>query len=412
MKRLLPFAILGLLGCGTPKAPLAAIDAELVLKEPASTAEIPSETMNDFAFRLLHEAVPADETGNALLSPLSVNVCLSMLANGANGETRDLVAKTLGIESSEIDGWNAGSQALIQQLLKGRKVDLSIANSLWTFQDTPPREEFVSLLGKYYGAQAFSLQARDQEGIDKINAWTKRNTRERIPTIIETFDEASFAVLVNAISFDGEWKQKFDKGETENRLFHLEGGATVEVPFMKENELESHGALIESGARALEIPYADESFRLLLLLPPDGTRASKFLSDMSAKDLVEIRQNLMEGEIRVALPRFRAARETDLKSVLEKMGAKELFKPGNDFSKIHDSPLTRDAAFVSQAVHKAFIEWDEDGTKAAAATMMETATESAGPLDAFVADRPFVYFLLHDPTDTILLAGLCNDPSK
>lgn len=357
--------------------------------------------MNEFTFKMIKASVPAKSNENVLMSPLSIRLALAMLTNGAQGKTRQRMMDLIAAHGSSIDQVNAQNLALMQGLMGAKDVDLAIANGIWSFAGDPARAEFTQTLKNGYGAEGFTLKDKGPTSVAKINEWFKTNTRGRIPQVIDHIE--GDLVLANAIAFDGAWLRKFDKALTRDEEFRLASGKTVPVKMMTiDHESAVSGSYSEDGPSVASIPYMGSEFKALFVLPVEGQSATEMLRTMTPSKLKLLQKELV-AEATVSLPRCKMKQAYDLRSSLRAMGFGQLLRPENDFDGVVPG-----ASFISQFVHKTFIEWDEEGTRAAAATEIEAAAADSMPI---VFDRPFAFFILHAKSGTVLFAGVCNNPT-
>lgn len=395
-----------LAGCsGRREEPLdlAPIFAQGALK--TAGAEVPGPSAaNEFAFDLARALVPEETTANVLFSPLSIRATLAMLATGTKGETQRQLLELLGANSAAAS--DAESAAVLQALLNSRDVDFSIANSVWSFGDFGMDQGYVKRLAESHGAMAATLPSRGADGLARVNDWTKTNTRGRIPRILDRLSRDSMLVLVNAVAFDAAWIAEFDPDKTKPAGFEKAGGGASTVQMMSGEGEEYLTGMLEDGANLGGVPYQGKQFQLVLVLPPQNESAVSYLGKLDSRQFEEILRNLRGGpHTELSFPKVKLQESYNLETALREMGVAAAFEPSGDFSPAVPSV---ELANVSQAIHKAFIEWDERGTKAAAATAVEVEAASAG--FRFYADRPFLLFLVHMPTKWIVMMGVVNDP--
>ncbi|MGF1519241.1 MAG: serpin family protein [Nodosilinea sp.] len=363
----------------------------------------------DFGFALFDQLRQASPDENVLVSPTSVALALAMAYNGAGGETQTAIANALKLHGLDIDQINQGNQALTQYLTQlDPEVALEIANSLWVNQDLPVRADYIAQMQASYAAEVAALEFGTPAATDRINNWVKEHTRDRIPTIVDELPPDQLLVLVNAVYFKGAWSEAFEPEQTRDRSFTLANGETIQHPLMAQQG--DYLYLETDQFQAVSLPYGNESLSFEVILPAQGTD----LTELSAQLTPENWQGWM-GDLRsrpgeIQLPKFQFDYEADLIPALQALGMGIAFEPGQaDFS-----GLSEVEAFINQVRHKTFIEVNEAGTEAAAATAIGIMPTSLPmpPEDPFemVVDRPFVAAIRDRNTGALLFVGAIVDP--
>lgn len=362
-----------------------------------------ADAINGFTFRLIqHTGTPTGK--NILISPFSVSTALGMLVPGAVGGDQKLLINTLAPKMTPRE-IGQGSHDLFQSILSAPGAPLSIANSVWVDSKMPIKPAYIAGLKKDYSAQAF-LFNHDNASVQKVNTWVSAKTKERIPHILDQIKPADRIFLVNAIAFDGVWEQEFLKSRTFEQPFHRVANDDENVPMMHmkatvpyfKNEI----------LRAIRLDYKGKDFSMLLMLPERGKDAGALLRSLTAATISSISSHLESSDdLQVTLPKFNLTDSYQLAAPLAAMGLSSLFH-GADLSGISERLRT---GKIDRIIHKTFIEVDEKGTKAAAATVVAVhATAMRMNAPEFIADRPFAFLIMHNPTHTILFAGVVNDP--
>lgn len=364
----------------------------------------------DFAFAL-HAKLPAK--GNLFYSPYSISSAFGMVYAGAAGETAAELAGALRFAGDPADLHRAFQETNedLNAWGKSGAVKLTVANALWGEQSRSFLKEFVEVCDKRYGGalRRFDLRGGAAKVRDLINAWVERNTGGRIAGIIPEggINSDTKLVLTNAIYFKGDWLHLFDKARTAPAPFFKAGGGKATASLMAKVDSFRYGEF--DGFQALELPYRGEKLAMLVLLPktPGGLPAlEKRLSGLALQRWGE---SLREGEVEVYLPKFKLEGNYQLNALLASLGARRAFDASKaDFSKMTGG---RDL-YITSAVHKAFVAVDEEGTEAAAATVVMMGPTAAAVRKAppvFRADRPFV-FLIRDIRGNVLFVGRLSDP--
>jgi serpin B len=330
---------------------------------------------------------------------------------GAGGTTRQQMGATLHFMPEQQTLHPAFSA--IQSQLKGKpekgSIELSIANSLWIEKNFSLLQTFTSLTNRYYEAalKRVDFTHDTEKSRLTINAWVEEKTKNKIQELIMpgVLDSATRLVLTNAIYFKGSWARRFKTDRTGEEPFWTASGTAVMAPMM--NGQDEFGYLEDETLQALEMPYAGDHLSMVVLLPRtiDGLKG---LEDMlSAEELTARLDGTGKREVRVCMPKFTMTAQFELAKTLGAMGMPEAFSEAADFSGMTGG---RDL-FISAVVHKAFVDVNEEGTEAAAATgaaMRLTAAPAPPPL--FRADHPFIFLIRHNPSGSILFLGRVARP--
>ncbi|MDO9536344.1 MAG: serpin family protein [Bacillota bacterium] len=353
-----------------------------------------------------------EEEKEIFLSPTSIALALAMTYNGARGETKEAMAEVLGVTGLDLDRVNENNQALIYLLQSfDPSVKLHIANSLWMREGMQFDPAFIGRSEAYYNALINELDFNSPEAAKIINKWVSERTEGLIEEIIEPpIDPLTILFLINAIYFQGDWSKPFDEEYTRDDAFYITAGEAKTVPFMfRSGEFDYYE---EEDFQAVRIPYGKkESMAMFVFLPDESSGLTQFINTFAEKSWDDWRKEFHQAKGDLYLPRFSMEYEKTLNEVLQDLGMGIAFDKGRadffDMVSWEGEPRL----FISEVKHKAFIEVNEKGTKAAAVTSVEMSVTSA-PAFWFnmKADRPFV-FLIHDSeTDTILFMGAVTDP--
>jgi len=399
--RFLPLGLLAFALAACESAPTGPPQLLTGLPRPLSVAEATIvDANNAFAFRLLQEVATADS--NVFLSPLSVSLALGMTMNGAAGTTLDGMKQALNFGTLSTAEINNGYRSLIA-LLRGldRRTEVSIANSIWFGEGAPVRQSFLDATKDAFDAEIRAVALGDPATVGLINGWVSAKTRGRIPTIIESIKDDDVMFLINAIFFKGDWRHRFRVSDTEPRPFYGSTGTQM-VPMMYRRGAVALG----SGAYHTigEMQYGNGAFAMTVLMP----RADLPLDVHALTDSLTVERWAQwtegmgeEANLDVYLPRLRLEYERSLARALRGLGMEEAFAPGvADFSGLFDSDQR---PFISDVRHKTFVEVDEAGTTAAAATAVTMGVVSVPP--SLRVDRPFIVVLRERFSGTILFIG-------
>jgi serpin B len=366
---------------------------------------------NAFAFDLYDQLRGQD--GNVFCSPYSISTALAMTSAGARGDTAAEMAKALHFtlspdelhraEAAVLAGLNAGG--------KPRGYQLSVANALWGQQGYGFKDDFLKLTQAHYGAGLREVDfARDAEAArQSINAWVSQETKDKIKDLLPkgVLNNLTRLVLTNAIYFKGDWASQFKKDRTRDEDFQT-GADKVKTPLMHQTARFKY--LDADTVQLLELPYAGKELSMVVLLPKKVDGLAQLEQTLAADKLAGWLGKLREQEVVVSLPKFKTTCEYSLKGPLEALGLKKAFGSTADFSGMNGK--SRDL-FLTAVVHKAFVDVNEEGTEAAAATAVVVTLSAAMPVRAeFRADHPFVFLIRDTRTDSVLFLGRIVNPTK
>ncbi|HKQ76379.1 MAG TPA: serpin family protein [Blastocatellia bacterium] len=364
---------------------------------------------NAFGFDLFQRLQREAANKNVFFSPLSVTIALAMTYNGAAGETKKAMSRTLKIEGMNHAELNGASAELLKALKSSdQKIELAIANSLWARAGVKFNDAFLARNRQFYGAEISSLDFSDPQSVATINRWVNTSTKGKIGQILDRIDPQQVMFLINAVYFKGQWEKRFEKTLTENQPFHMLGGQKKQVPMMTQsgNYLYYRGNKFQ----AVSLPYGAGDASLYLFLPDQGSSLEDFLKGLSFQKWEEWITSFNDTPGDVKLPRFKLDYENSLNEALKSLGMGVAFSAREaDFSGIREQ---RDL-FISDVKHKAIVEVNEEGTEAAAATSVGISITSARQTPerfSFIADRPFLMAIRHSQTGAILFMGAVMEP--
>jgi serine protease inhibitor len=364
------------------------------------------ESGNSFAFDIFREVLKSTpDSKNVIISPLSISYALSMTLNGANSATRDSMLKALRINNITLEELNKSYKDLTTALLSvDKRVLMSIANSVWIEKNFVVKKPFTDILTGYYGAESRSFDITDATVPSQINSWIEGKTNGLIKDMIDKLNDNTVMLIINAIYFKGIWKVQFEKDATTTRTFSRADGSNVNVLTMQQSE--THKVYQGDGFVLAEIPYGQGNFVMDILLP-DNNSLSSLTSLLTDTGFETMGNNLSGRKVNLYFPRFKYGYKKTLKEVLTDMGMGIAFTDAADFSNISDLSL-----LINEVTHQAFIETNEEGTEAAAATVVDVGVTSAGPDTPILIDvnRPFIYFIRETTTNSILFMGRVVDP--
>jgi serine protease inhibitor len=364
-----------------------------------------------FAFNIFKELSIEDKNMNIFISPLSISIALSMTYNGAEGTTKDAMARALQLGNMSLEELNEGYLNLIDSLENADKqVQLGIADSIWIRDRFEPlvNQDFTQRIKECFESEVFSRDFGNLQTIDEINAWISNKTNGKIDKMVDEIDPELVMFLINAIYFKGEWVTSFNESATKEADFFPSDGSTLKVDTMstKGNFSYYEG----EDFKAARFPYGRDKIAMYVFLPNRDVSLDSFVESLSKESWVNYMDGfkLVEG-LEVKFPKFKLEYGVKrLNDVLDKLGMGIAFDPFNaNFRGIAPADL-----FIDYVDHKAVIEVNEKGTVAAAATNVGIGVTSIPTIKpTFIVDRPFFFVIRDDRSGTILFMGKVVDPT-
>lgn len=368
------------------------------------------DALNEFSITF-YNTITTDDDGNVFFSPYSIFTALSMAYEGAAGNTATEMQALLSI--AQHDDATLGSFARVYNLLNQKQEGYMIhtANAFWAHKDYTFLPSYLSLLQQFYLAEGHDLDfSQNVEAAETINTWIEEHTNDKIKDMIDanSLSDLTKLVLTNAIYFKGLWDQQFDPDNTYDADFTLASNETVTVDMMTSDSKNGRFNYTETETlQLLKLYYQGRDVSMILVLPKEHN-ISWATSAITAENLATWNDAFEEYKIPVSLPKFTVETKYTLNDILIDMGVHDAFNPGAaDFSGMDGTTNL----FISKVIHQAFVEVNEEGTEAAAATaIIMELTAIPDPL-SFVADHPFVFLIQHEETGAILFVGTVMDPS-
>jgi len=363
---------------------------------------------NAFGFDLFSLLLKQDNDKNVFFSPLSIALALEMTYNGAVGATHDAMVKVLKLKGMDHSQLNEAAAELMKTLKSNDpKIELAIANSLWARQGAKFNPAFLERNRKFFDAEVAAIDFASPAAKDTINAWVSKNTKGKIPTIIDRINAQQAMFLINAVYFKGQWQKKFDPALTTDEPFHLVSGGQKNMPLMSQSG--NYQYYRGEKFQAVSLPYGQGGTNLYLFLPDEGALLNDFLKEVNYEKWEQWMNSFrnMPGDIKI--PRFKLDYDRTLNDPLIALGMGVAFTSGADFSGIR---AERDL-MISEVKHKAIVEVNEEGTEAAAATsvgMVLTSVRRTEQRFTFIADRPFLMAIRNQQTGAILFLGTVMEP--
>lgn len=365
------------------------------------------EADQQFAFDFFTRVYDAEKIGqdrNFMISPLSLSMALAMTRNGAAGETEAAMTETLKLTPfNDEEAINSYYSRLREALLAtDPSTKLSIANSIWTNKHIVIKPAFVAANRDYFHSTVEAVDFADPATVGRINQWAADNTQQLIDHVLDETDPMALMYLLNAIYFKGIWTSQFNKKQTQKASFTYEDGRVKQVDMMQQKAEFNYSE--NEAMQMVELPYGNQAFSMVVLLPKAGNNLrdiNDLLREGSAWGTLNSSRRRALVDLR--LPRFKTEYNIRLNDLLTDMGMGVAFSPGQaDFSRMSDLE-----AFISFVDQFTYISTDEEGTEAAAVTVVGVELTSVGPSRevTFHANRPFIYLIREHSTGAILFMG-------
>lgn len=368
-----------------------------------------------FAVDLYNQLRESNKGKNLFFSPFSISTALAMTYAGARGETEKQIASVLNFSKQE--ELHQAFREVIAELNgeKGRDYELAVANRLYGEQTFDFLEDFLDLVATCYdgGLEPVDFINNAEEARTTINTWVEEKTKDRIKDLIPegALSPITRLVLVNAIYFKGNWANQFKEDLTDLKAdFTRSDGSTVTAPLMCQHR--EYPYIQGSNYQLIELPYVNDELSMVVILPNDNSQMSEVEDDLS---------NILDtsvfgtAKVHTYLPRFKTTLGVSLTKVLQEMGMKDAFSNEADFSAMVPNPEDPGQHLnISDVIHKAFVEVNEEGTEAAAATAVVFArccATTPAPDPVFRADHPFIFAIRDNATRSILFLGRIEDPT-
>ena len=371
-----------------------------------------AESNNKFALDIYNQtSLP---TENYIFSPLSISSALAMTFGGAAGITEQEMRKVLYFS----DDNNLVHQSFANfisdyQKLNSEKVEVQLANSLWIQEDYKLRKSFLELMEKYYDSKLFKVnyKTEPQKSADRINSWVEKITKEKIKNIIKPniITSATKLILCNAIYLKAEWRDQFEERFTKPGKFWLDKESSMQTPMML--KIDYFQLATFDNMKVVQLPYAGSDLAMTILLPNDVDGIDELENELDPDLFSKINEQLKTKRVRIFLPKFKIETTLNLNETLINLGMTSAFSASANFSKMEKT----NSLAISDVVHKAFIEIDENGTEAAAATvvmMSAMCIPEPAPIVDFNANHPFFFYIQDTKSKTILFMGKVMKPNK
>ncbi len=368
-------------------------------------SEIPDSTAlanNDFAIDFYRQV--SDEDGNVFFSPASMYMAFSMLYEGAGGKTASQMLDIFRFEPGAEARHNVTSHTLSSLNRHDPHAELAMANAAWIYRFEPP-PTYVDIVRDVYLADIDTFDAPN-EGAEKINAWASDKTRGKITDVIkpEALTHVAGMVLTNAVYFKGTWVTQFPEEDTRKSIFWPNSERSVRADFM--NVRGNFNYAQTDGIQVLKLPYKGDRLSMLVLLPLERDGIYALEDTMSAESVREWQMAVAGMDVVVSVPKFKMELTYNLVDPMMSLGMVNAFD-----MHLADFPGIHPVLYVEDARQKTYVDMNEEGTEAAAVTVIETAIESVPSLPEFVADHPFIFIIQDDESGAIIFMGKVADPT-
>jgi serine protease inhibitor len=397
------------ISCTTQNDPIIKIpkDAEPIALKAELQKRVNQD--NEFAFDLLKRTITSSGETNVFVSPLSVSIALGMAWNGANGQTKaemEAALKMSGMSVADINDYYKIMQTTLPQIDPTAK--LSIANSLWFKTGFPVKAAFLKVNSDYFNTYVKNLDFSKSWAVDTINNWCAKKTNNLIKHPLDQIPADAVMYLVNAIYFKGIWRKHFETKNTREADFINELNNQVKVNMMYQKDTFAYAK--DDYSQYLDMPYGNKAFSMTIILPNNGKTINDVINNLTPTGLSNTLKTMSTREVEVYLPRFKTQNKFTLNEPLKNMGMNLAFTDYANFTNIADTNLQ-----ISRVLHDTYVEVTEEGTEAAAVTVVEiiaTAMPVPEPTPVFKVNKPFLFIIREKSTGVILFIGKMGNVEK
>lgn len=405
------FSSLSMSGCGN--TPIQTVDPEPISVNPSASVitgeDMPEEefinSSANFSVELFKNCVNSSEGNNVLISPESIMVALAMTGNGAGGETLTEFEQML-CGGAPIANYNNSLYKYNADLLSSKEVKFNMANSIWvnSLENANVKKDFIDLNKNYYNAEVYTRDFNDDTK-NEINKWVYKNTDKKIEKVLDRITKDNVMFLINAVTFEGKWMNQYEESDVnENRIFTNADGKEEQVTMLNSKE---NIYICDEHMTGVIKDYKGGDYAFMALLPDEGVSVSDYVNELTGEKLIDIYENRTFEDVYTSIPEFTYDYDIELKDTLIGMGLESAFDNG-DFSNMFDEG----SYGISSVLHKAHIELDREGTKAAAVTVVTvdkaTAVYEENEPKVVRLDRPFVYAIIETETGMPVFMGVVN----
>ena len=383
------------------------VSSDVLVNDDDST--IGPSGQKDFVFAFYSEIAEKDEESNIFFSPLSISTAFSMAYEGAKENTASEMQQVFGLESDDAKRQKAISELLSRFNHKDDWYKLQVANALWIKDGYKIKQDYLDAVKTHYSNTVDNVDFVTDDGINKINSWVREKTNDKIENILVpgSTDELTRMIITNAVYFKGKWSSEFNPKNTSEKQFWTDNDNSVTVSMMKQ-PVDIYNYAKTENLQALELNYLGGDISMVVLLPKDRDGIQSLEYSMDKKKFDVIKDSMTRQPLTVEIPKFEFETQYNLISPLQSLGLHDAFDENNaDFQGITDEQV-----YLAKAVHKAFVNVNEEGTEAAAITALVARVTSGPPepVDDFVADHPFMFIIQEKETGEILFIGKLVNP--
>jgi serine protease inhibitor len=373
----------------------------------AAGGDMVVNSANQFGLDIFQRVIASEpSTKNVFISPTSISLALAMTLNGARNSTADSMEYALRLPDLTSTEINAVYKSLIDGLSTvDEKVLLKIANSIWYRNDFTVEQDFITVNQDYYNSEVKSLDFGDPSSKDIINGWVEDKTNGKIKDLLSQIDPSDVMYLINAIYFKGTWQIEFDKEKTKDAPFYLSDGSQKTVPMMNMEDTLNYYS--NDLFRAVELDYGRGNYSMVLMMPNLEKSTDDIVQALTPENWNLWTEGFHKTDIILSMPRFKFDYEKTLNEILMDMGMGIAFSSFADFTGInHYGELE-----ISYVKHKSFVEVNEEGTEAAAATIV--AIKEVSYLDNnMIFNKPFIFAIREKSTEAVVFIGRVSDPAN
>uniref|UniRef100_A0A8C9P6I6 Serpin family I member 2 n=1 Tax=Spermophilus dauricus TaxID=99837 RepID=A0A8C9P6I6_SPEDA len=360
----------------------------------------------------LYQAICLSHKNNIVFSPLGTTLALGMVQLGAKGKALQQIKRTLKLQETPTGEEFSVLKSFFSAISeKKQEFTFNLANALYLQEGFTVKEQYLHGNKEFFQSAIKLVDFQNAKACaETISTWVESKTDGKIKNMFsgEEFGPLTRLVLVNAIYFKGDWKQQFRKEDTQLMNFTKKDGSAVKIPMMKALLKTKYGYFSESSMKyqVLELPYKDDHFSLIIILPAEEVNIAKVEKLITAQQILKWFSEMQEEEVEIRLPRFKVEQTLDFKEALYSLNITEIFSGGCDLSGITDSS----ELYVSHVVQKVFFEINEDGSEAATSTGIHTPVIMSLTPNQFIANHPFLFIMKNNPTESILFMGRVTNP--
>ncbi len=367
-----------------------------------------TEADNKFGLKLFKELNKTEGLKNIFISPLSISMALGMTYNGAAGETRSAMHNALEYGELSVQQVNESYKYLSESLIDlDQRVTFNIANSIWSRLDFPIKQEFIDLNQKYFDAEVQELDFNRNDAANIINSWVDDKTKGKIEEIVDNpIDPLTIMFLINAIYFKAKWTMEFNEDDSFNGQFYPTANSPIDCRMMRNTEKFKYFS--NEKMQVIELPYGNEDFNMTIFLPNTDVNLDSLIMEIDNDKWNLWTNSLYSQEIQLTMPKFKLEYEKELREILSALGMEKAFSASEaDFANINSSANL----YISKVKHKTFIQVDEEGTEAAAATSVGINLTSMPSTTVMNINHPFLFAIRENQTGTILFLGKIIEPT-